>query len=417
MESYRVAGIDVHKSMLAVVVADAAQDGEWQFQRRKFGTATSELQALRAWFEQQQVREAVMNSTAKYGKPVWQALEGRCELFLAPAQSNRAPRGRQRDFVDAERLLRRQVAGELIVSFVPDPEQRLWGTLSRTKHQLTRDRVRIYSQLESLLEHGRIKLAICVTDLLGVSCRRMMRALAKGETDPARLAAMADANLRATPEQLIDALAAAPTLSRLHREMIGLFLQRLELIEGQIDLLKSMLATALQSYTGAVERLAEVPGFEADAAQQVIAEIGPTAATFSSPEEPAATAAFFLPQWWATRYNRAVKKQSFMWDAAQALCTRMRRKQRSPLRVFPLKRFPALSALPEHNPAQLAACGASGNWRMSTPSSATNTQAVTRSTPRILSNRRTNSACGSIPWLMRSSSSASRPSSPGQLFH
>lgn len=285
MERYRVAGIDVHKSMLAVVVADAAREGEWEFQRRKFGTAASELQALRTWLGQQQVREAVMESTAQYWKPVWQELESHCELFLAQAQSNRAPRGRKRDFLDAERLLRRHVAGELILSFVPNPEQRLWRTMSRTKHQLTRDRVRIYSQLESLLEDGRIKLATCVTDLLGVSSRRMMRALAEGETDSAKLAAMADANLRATPEKLIDALAAAPTLSALHREIIGLFLQRLELIENQIQVLNRNLATALQIHQDAVERLAEVPGYGADAAQQVIAEIGPTAATFSSPEE------------------------------------------------------------------------------------------------------------------------------------
>ena len=58
-----------------------------------------------------------MESTAQYWKPVWQELEGACELFLAQAYSNRA-RGRQRDFADAERLLRRHVADELILSYV-----------------------------------------------------------------------------------------------------------------------------------------------------------------------------------------------------------------------------------------------------------------------------------------------------------
>lgn len=92
---------------------------------------------------------------------MWQELEGRSKLYLAQAFSNRAPRGRKRDFADAERLLRRQVAGELTLSFVPDPEQRLWRTMTRSKHQLTRDRVRIHSQLESLLEESRLKLSHC----------------------------------------------------------------------------------------------------------------------------------------------------------------------------------------------------------------------------------------------------------------
>jgi transposase len=171
-----------------------------------------------------------MESTAQYWKPVWQQLEGHCELFLAQAHSNRAPRGRKRDFADAERLLRRHAAGELILSFVPNAEQRLWRTMTRSKHQLTRDRVRLHNQIESLLEDGRIKLSGWVSDLLGVSSRRILQALSTGETDVTKLAALADPGLRATSEQLQDALSAAATLGALHRQVLGLFLERLALI-------------------------------------------------------------------------------------------------------------------------------------------------------------------------------------------
>jgi transposase len=157
--------------------------------------------------------------------------------------------------------------------------------MTRSKHQLTRDRVRIHSQLESLLEDGRIKLSGWVSDLLGVSSQRMLRALAEGETDPAKLAAMADPNLRATPEQLQDALSAARTLSPMHRSILGLFLARLDLIESQIQALDAMVAAALRAHQDAVQRLAEVPGFGPDSAQQVIAEVGPTAGSFPSPEQ------------------------------------------------------------------------------------------------------------------------------------
>jgi len=175
--TYKIAGIDVHKSMLAVVISDVAQQGEFVFQRRKFGTAASELLQLSAWLAEQGVREAIMESTAQYWRPVWQQLEGQCELHLAQAQSNRAPRGRKRDFADAERLVRRHLAGELVLSFVPNPEQRLWRTMTRSKYQLTRDRVRLQNQIESLLEDARIKLSSMVSDLLGVSSRRMLHAL------------------------------------------------------------------------------------------------------------------------------------------------------------------------------------------------------------------------------------------------
>ena len=79
MTSYKVAAIDVHKRMLAVVVADVGKD-EWEFERRKFGTAASELKALEEWLAAREVCEAVMESTAQYWKPVWQQLEGRYGL-------------------------------------------------------------------------------------------------------------------------------------------------------------------------------------------------------------------------------------------------------------------------------------------------------------------------------------------------
>jgi len=157
--SYRLAGIDVHKSVLAVVVSELSEQGEFTFQRRKFGVLDSDLKALSQWFQELEVREAVMESTAQYWRPVWRALEAQCALHLAQAQSNRAPRGRKGDFRDAERLVRRHVAGELILSFVPDPTQRLWRTITRTKYQLSRDRVRLQNQLEAHLEDAHLKLA------------------------------------------------------------------------------------------------------------------------------------------------------------------------------------------------------------------------------------------------------------------
>src|SRR5579863_7201002 len=224
---YRVAAVDVHKKMLAVVVADVVIEGEYEFERRKFGATPDQLHRLAQWLDQQEVEEVVMESTAQYWKPVWGSLErywkpARREregaspmsgtLHLCQAKSNRGPRGRKSDFADGERMIKRLVAQELVLSFVPDAEQRLWRTVTRRKYQLTRDKVRLQNQLESLLEEAHIKLSSLVSNLLGASARRMMKALADGETNPAVLASLADKQLRATPEQLCDALGACTDL-------------------------------------------------------------------------------------------------------------------------------------------------------------------------------------------------------------
>ena len=295
--SYRIAGIDVHKKMLAVVVSNVEVESEFQFERRMFGGNPEQLRLLAAWLLEQEAEEVVMESTAQYWKPVWGTLERYWKptrekregakqrsgtLHLAQAQSNRGRRGRKKDFVDAERLVKRLVARELTLSFAPDAEQRLWRAVTRKKYQLRRDLVRLNNQLESLLEETHIKLSSLVSDLLGVSSRRMLKALADGETDPAALAALAHQRLRATPEQLCDALGACTDLKPVYRRLLKMTLEQLQLLEQQIGQLDQELATLLHPHQDAVHRLAEVPGFGVDSAQQIIAEVGPTAATFPS---------------------------------------------------------------------------------------------------------------------------------------
>ena len=297
---YRIAGIDVHKRMLAVAVSDVEIDGEYAFAELEFGSNPAQLRLLASWLLEQQVEEVVMESTAQYWKPVWAALErywkALCReregagpmsgtLHLAQAQSNRGPRGRKKDFPDAERLVKRLVAQELILSFVPDAEQRLWRTVMRRKYQLTRDRVQLQNRLESLLEETHIKLSSLVSDLLGASARRMLKALADGETNPTALAALADKKLRATQAQLCDALAACTELNPVYRRLLKMVLEELQFLEQQIVKLEQEMASLLSQHQEAVQRLAEVPGLGVDSAQQIIAEVGATAATFPSDKQ------------------------------------------------------------------------------------------------------------------------------------
>jgi len=278
----KIAGIDVHKKVLMVVVIDARVP-EVKAARRRFVTLPSELLRLRIWLQEQGVEEAVMESTAQYWRSVWLELEPHMRLQLAQAFSNRAPRGRKHDFKDAERLVRRLIANELILSFVPNGEQRIWRSLTRMKVQLTRDQVRLQNQMECLLEEMRIKLSVVVSDLLGVSGLRILQALAAGETDAKKLAQLGDERLHCTEEQLVDALTGR--VQPMHREMLALQLQRLELLNQQMAQLNRMIAQAMKSQQDAVIRLAEVPGLGVDSAQQIIAEVGAQASTFSSAAE------------------------------------------------------------------------------------------------------------------------------------
>ncbi len=274
-----VAGIDVHKKMLAVVVIDDDQPQQAREQRR-FGTSRNELRNLETWLDSHGVSQVVMESTALYWRPVWLALEGKYVLHLAQAQSNAAPRGRKSDYADALRLARRFLAAELRLSFVPDAEQRTWRCLSRNKHQKRQRRIKIQNQIEALLEECQIKLSSVITDLLGATGYRILKALAKGETDPKKLVELAASNLKASKEQLAEAV--GTPMGPRYRSILSLQLDELELLDKHIAELSRQLGEALQSQQAAVLRLCEIPGVREDAAWQMIAELGSAAAAFET---------------------------------------------------------------------------------------------------------------------------------------
>ena len=277
-----VAGIDVHKRMLAVVVAVLGEQ-EIEYRQRKCGTSYGELEGLSEWLSQQQLSEIAMESTAQYWRPVWLALEGRFRLHLAQPRSTLAPRGRKSDFADATRIVRRLLAEDLTLSYVPDREQRQWRTMTRMRVRMSTQQVRLRNQMEGLLEEGRIKLSSVVSDLLGVSGRAILWAMVHGTSDPEKLAALASYKLTTPVAQLKEALRGE--LDSSQRLLLKMLLEQWEQLATHIEQLEAQMARALQGWEPAIRRLVEIPGISHVAAQQIVAEVGPEASAFLAPEK------------------------------------------------------------------------------------------------------------------------------------
>lgn len=147
----------------------------------------------------------------------------------------------------------RWVSGELILSFVPSTEQRFWRTA------VIGYRTRLQKQLEAVLAEAHPKLSSLVPDLLGVSARRILEALADGETHPEALAALAHHRLRVAPALLCDALGACRELNLVYRRFNKMALRDLQFVEQQIGQLNQEIASPLQGNEDKVRWLAEVP--------------------------------------------------------------------------------------------------------------------------------------------------------------
>lgn len=276
-----VAGIDVHKKMLAVVVR-REQEGQGEYEKRKFGTTQIEIASLAAWLQHQQVSEVVMESTAQYWRPVWYGLEAHFQLHLTHPLKTKAPRGRKRDYRDAQRLADRWRSGDLEESFIPGAEQRSWRWLTRTRVDLKCKIGLVRNQVEGLLEQGGIKLTAVASDVFGVSGWAMLEQIAKGETDIEVLVKQARGTLRKKEAHLKEALAGR--LEPVYQMLLKQYMDQVRLLRQQIGEINQALGLAMKEHAACLYRLCQIPGIQMDAAQELLAEIGPRAAAFASPE-------------------------------------------------------------------------------------------------------------------------------------
>jgi transposase len=192
----RCAGLDVHKTTVVAGVR-LVTDGEVGREVRTFGTTTASLLELAEWLAAQGCTHVAMEATGVYWRPVWHILaEGGFALLLANAAQVKNVPGRKTDVSDAIWLADLLAHGLVRASFVPEPATQALRALLRTRKQLMRERASHTLRLQKTLEDANIKLDGVIADLLGKSGRAMLEALVAGETDPAKLAALAHPGLR-----------------------------------------------------------------------------------------------------------------------------------------------------------------------------------------------------------------------------
>lgn len=267
------AGLDVHKDSLTACVRRQMANGEADTQVRTFRTTTEQLLDLSAWLSTEGCTHIAMESTGVYWKPVWHILsDGEFELILANAAHVKNVPGRKTDTNDALWLSDLMAHGLIRPSFVPDQPTQQMRDLLRTRKQMVRERASHTQRIQKTLEDANIKLDSVVTDILGLSGRRMIQALIDGQTMPQALAALAHRQLRATSDQLEAALRGRVT--RHHRFLLKLHLDHIDALDAAIAAIDGEVNANVEPFRAAIELLNSIPGFSQLAAQVVVAEIG-----------------------------------------------------------------------------------------------------------------------------------------------
>ena len=171
-----------------------ASGGEVVTEVQTFNTTTASLVSLSEWLASNGCTHVAMEATGVYWKPVWHILsDSEFTLVLANAAHVKNVPGRKTDINDATWLADLLAHGLIRASFVPESETQDMRALLRTRKQLVREKASHIQRLQKTLEDANIKLDSVIADIVGKSGRAIIEALIAGESDPAKLAALADA--------------------------------------------------------------------------------------------------------------------------------------------------------------------------------------------------------------------------------
>jgi transposase len=279
----RVAGLDVHKETIVACVR-LVVEGKVCRECRTFDTTTAGLETLLGWLKEMRCSHVAMEATGVYWKPVWNILsDGDFELIVANAAHIKNVPGRKTDVNDATWIADLLACGLIKGSFVPDERFQELRALMRARKQLVNEQTRHAQRVHKTLEAANIKLASVISDILGVSGRRMIEAMISGVRNPRKLADLADRRIKATPKELYDALHGR--LTDHHRFMLQLHLgqydatglaiekidQEVDAVIGQMD---GEVQNAQATFRSLILLLCTIPGIGNLAAIAILAEIG-----------------------------------------------------------------------------------------------------------------------------------------------
>jgi len=265
-------GLDVHQKTVVACLLTPGTGSAPTKEIRTFGTMTEDLLALLDWLGEVGCTHVAMESTGVYWKPIFNLFEGTLSVLVVNAQHIKTVPGRKTDIKDAEWIATLLRHGLLRASFIPDRAQRELRELTRYRTSLRQERSAEVNRLHKHLEGANIKLGAVASNIVGLSARQMLAALAGGQTDAATLAQLAQGRLRDKIPQLEQALAG--TMGPTQRFLLAQQLTHLDDLDALIARITAEIAARLAPVEATVVRLDGIPGVGRTVAEVIVAEIG-----------------------------------------------------------------------------------------------------------------------------------------------
>jgi transposase len=197
------AGIDIGCASHFVAVPPDRDDESV----REFPSFTVDLNALADWLAACGVDTVVMESTGVYWIPLFELLESRgFTVLLVNARHVKNVSGRKSDVLDCQWLQQLMTYGLLRGAFRPVDAVCVLRSLWRQRGMLLYGQGRQVQHMQKALTQMNIQLANVISDVVGETGQKILRAIADGERDGEVLAAMKDRRIRASTDEIAKSL-------------------------------------------------------------------------------------------------------------------------------------------------------------------------------------------------------------------
>lgn len=284
-----VAGIDVHRMKHVVTVLIENTDGSVTKHTREFGGFKRDMKTLVAWLLPLNVELVILESTGIYWKSVFAHLENvGIPAWVVNAHHVKHVPGHKTDIADSEWLAQLGRFGLVRGSFIPPKDLRELRLVSRYRKKLAGVLAGEKNRMHKLLDDAGIKLGGVVSDINGVSAKRMIEGLLAGQS-PDKLALLGLGHLKGKREALEASLDG--DLSPRHLLLIEALRDHVRYLETELAKLDAYLLEAMTPYAWAHRLLQTIPGIDEIAAAMILIEIGDDLSRFGSADRLASWAA------------------------------------------------------------------------------------------------------------------------------
>lgn len=283
-----VAGVDVHKDMLAITIMIGAGDEDPVIEHLECSTMTDDLRACGIVLKEKGVVDVAMESTGQYWKPVynvWEPMGLKCIVGNATHMKN-VP-GRKTDVKDSQWIAQLHRFGLIRPSFVPEGIYQRLRLLGRHRTNLVEDRSRVKNRVEKVLQDGNIKWSSIVSDTFGVAGMQILDLISDGVTNAQTLAASVTTKIKRKEEAQ---KALTNCLTNEHIFVLKELVEQYRELNEHILRIENEMTERMLPFAHLIEKLDAIPGIDKVLAMAIIAEATTDMSSFADERRFAAWA-------------------------------------------------------------------------------------------------------------------------------